>query len=148
MFLSRECNSVGKLPYPDQLFVLGGGLVNRKQTFGITNISAIEIKDLCYDHEEADTRMILHCRHVVLSSEIENVVAWSSDTDVAILPAHHFEDLRCTQLWFRTGVADQARFIPIHQICSNLGDEICRILVSFHALTGCVSTSGLQGLGG
>ena len=78
--------------------MLGGGFANKKQTFGITNTSAIEIEDLCCDHEEADTRMILHCRHVVLSSEIENVVVWSPDTDVAILLAHHFEDLRCTQL--------------------------------------------------
>ena len=120
---------------------------HKKQTFGITNTSAIEIEDLCCDHEEADTRMILHCRHVVLSSETENVVVWSPDTDVAILLAYHFEDLGCTQLWFRTGVADKARFIPIHQICSNLGKEICRILVGFHALTGCDSTSGFAGIG-
>ena len=146
-FLSREWNSIGKLPYPDQLLVLGGGFANKKQTFGSTNTSAIEIEDLRCDHEEADTRMILHCRHVVLSSEIENVVVWSPDTDVAILLAHHFEDLRCTQLWFRTGVADKARFIPIHQICSNLGKEICRILVGFHALTGCDSTSGFARIG-
>ena len=45
--------------------------------------------------------MTFHCRHVVLSSEIENAVVWSVD-------------IRCTQLWFRTGVADKARFIPIH----------------------------------
>ena len=46
-FLSREWNSIGKLPYPDQLLVLGGGFANKKQTFGITNTSAIEIEDLC-----------------------------------------------------------------------------------------------------
>ena len=138
----------GKLPYPNQSLLLGGGFVNKKQAFGITNTSAIEIEDLCCDHEEADTRMLLHCRHVVLSLEIESVVVvWSPDTDVAILLAHHFEDLRCTQLWFHTGVADKARFIPIHQICSNLGKEICGILISFHVLTVYDSTSGFAGIG-
>ena len=116
--------------------------MDKKQTLGITNTSAIEIEDLCCDHEEADTRMILHCRHALLSSDIENVVVWSPGMIVTILLAHHFEDLRCTQLWFRTGAADKAKFIPIHQICSNLGKEICRSLFGFHALTGCDSTSG------
>ena len=147
-FLSREKNFVGKLPYSNQLLVLGGEFVNKKQTFGITNTSAIDIEDLSCDQEEADPSMILYCRHVVLSSEIENVVVvWSLDTDVAILLAHNLEDLWCTQLWFLTGVADKARFIPIHQICSILGNEICRILVSFHALTECDSTSGFAGIG-
>ena len=55
VFLSREWNSVGKLPYPDQLLVLGGGFVNKKQAFGITSTSATEIEDLCCDHEETDS---------------------------------------------------------------------------------------------
>ena len=86
--------------------------------------------------------MILHCRHTVLSSEIKNIAVWSPDMNTAILLAHHFEDLRCTQLWFHTGLADKARSIPIHKICSKLGKEICKTLVSFHALTGCDLTSG------
>ena len=99
VFLSREWNSVGKLPYPDQLLVLGGGFVNKKQAFGITNTSATEIEDLCCDHDLCcdedlccDLKLILQSRHVVLSSEIENVVVWSPDTDVAIPLAHHSED--------------------------------------------------------
>ena len=91
--------------------------------------------------------MIIHCRHAVLQSEIENVVVCLSDTDVAILVAHYFVDLRCTKLWIRIGLADKARFIPIHQICSSLGKEICRILIGFHVLTGCDSTSGFAGTG-
>ena len=38
VFLSIEWNSIRMLPYPDQLLVLGGGFVNKKQAFGITNI--------------------------------------------------------------------------------------------------------------
>ena len=118
------------LPYPDQLLVLGGGFVNKKTSlWHYQYTSANDIEDLCCDLEEADTKMIIHCRNAVLSSELENVAVCLPDTDVAIL------------------VADKARFIPIHRICSSLGKEICRILIGFHVLTGCDSTSGFAGNG-
>ena len=47
--------------------MLGGGLVNKRQTFDITNASAIETEDRCCDQEEADTGIILHWRHAVLT---------------------------------------------------------------------------------
>ena len=44
VFLSRKWNPIGMLPYPDQLLVLCGRFINKKQTFGITSTSATEIK--------------------------------------------------------------------------------------------------------
>ena len=50
-------------------------------------------------------------------------------------------------MWFRTGVKDKQRFIPVHAIHHSLGHLLCKCLPSFHALTGCDSTSALFGIG-
>ena len=50
--------------------------------------------------------------------------------------------MSCKQLWFRTGVEDKLRFIPIHSLVESLAFLPC-----FHALTGCDSTSGIYGIG-
>ncbi|CAB3993471.1 Voltage-dependent calcium channel subunit alpha-2 delta-2 [Paramuricea clavata] len=49
----------------------------------------------------------------------------------------NFEDLSCQDLWFKTGVKDRQRYIPIHDIH----------LLLFHVLTGCDCTSALSGIG-
>ena len=59
----------------------------------------------------------------------------------------YFEDLQCRELWFRTGAKERLRFIPIHRLHSSLGQPLCKALPAFHALTGCYSTSALQGIG-
>ena len=50
-------------------------------------------------------------------------------------------------MWFRTGVKDRLRFIPVHNIAHNLGERMCKALPGFHVLTGCDSTSSLAGIG-
>ena len=51
------------------------------------------------------------------------------------------------QLWFRTGVKDKLRFLPVHRLAEKLGEHLCRLIPSFHALTGCDSTSALYQIG-
>ena len=97
------------------------------------------------DHEEADTRMILHAHNA--SQDHDRVVIQSPDTDVAVLATHLFSSLSCKQLWFRTGVKDKLRFIPIHSLVESLGSDTCASFPCFHALTGCDSRSGIYGIG-
>ena len=104
-----------------------------------------ELDLLLSDHEEADTRQLLHAQHA--SHVYERIIIISPDTDVAILCAAHFDNLKCIELWFRTGVKDKLRFIPVHTLTQKLGLEVCKALPGFHALTGCDSTSALAGLG-
>ena len=66
---------------------------------------------------------------------------------MVVLAIAHFEDLSCQELWFRTGVKDKQRFVPVHAIHHSLGHLLCKCLPSFHALTGCDSTSALSGIG-
>ena len=64
-----------------------------------------ELDLLLSDHEEADTRQLLHAQHA--SHVYERIIIISPDTDVAILCAAHFDNLKCIELWFRTGVKDK-----------------------------------------
>ena len=72
--------------------------------------------------------------------------AVSADTDVAVLCTAHFNKLLCAELWF-TGVRDNLRFIPIHQVCQKLGQSLSSVLLGFHALTGCDPVSSFCGKG-
>ena len=97
---------------PSQKVFLAGGFMDGSRTVSLTQGSvAIEPK-LCSDHEEADTRLLLHAKHA--ASTHRRIVIQSPDTDVAVLSIAHFEDLSCQELWFRTGVKDKQRFVPVH----------------------------------
>ena len=42
---------------------------------------------------------------------------------------------------------NRRRYIPIHEIVSAIGSDICKALLALHALTGCDTTSALRGIG-
>ena len=65
----------------------------------------------------------------------DRIIILSPDTDVALLAISFYHQIR-KQLWFRTGVKDKTRFIPIHSIALP-----CKLLLPIHALSGCDSTS-------
>ena len=108
------------------------------------NSTVVEL-DLISDHEEADTRLLLQAKNPAITHP--KVVIQSPDIDVVILSVAHFEDLQCQELWFKTGVKDKQRYIPIHSIHSFLGKSLSNCLQSFHAVTGCDSTSAFSGIG-
>ena len=55
-----------------------------------------------------------------------------------------FEDIAFKE-WFRTGVMDRLRFVPVHDVCQNL--RVMKALLAFHALTSCDTTSALSEIG-
>ena len=89
--------------------------------------------------------MILHAWHA--SSTKERIVIQSPDTDVAVLAIHAYQMIQCNEIWFKTGVRDKVRFVPVHLIAEKLGRSVCAAIPAFHALTGCDSTSGLFQIG-
>ena len=40
----------------------------------------------------------------------------------------------------KTGTMKNIRYIPIYMIVNNLGQDLCRLILPFHAFTGCDST--------
>ena len=130
-----------------QCLIIAGGFKDVLVTRKVTKEGSCRDETLSCNHEEADTRLIFHAHKASLASQIKQIVVWSPDTDVFILCIYHKERIYSPELWFRTGVKDKSRFIPVHTICTNFGSDLCKALLGFHALTGCDSTSGFASVG-
>ena len=144
--MSHRWSQIGQaqLDHGQQLVILGGFKDSTEAVLVIRGSTAT-LQSLKTDHKEAHTRMLLHASDT--STDHDRIVIQSPDTDVAVLSVFFFSKLACEELWFRTGVKDKLRFIPIHKVVHALGSDICTALPCFHALTGCDSTSGLFGIG-
>lgn len=98
------------------------------------------------NHEEADSRMILHA-HNGFSSGLHTAMIKTCDTDVVVLAvglaAHH----KTCQLRVDFGAGKWHRFINATSIANALGPERSLALRAFHALTGCDTTSMFRGIG-
>lgn len=129
----------------DQKLVLAGCFIHSHDTFTITQNQETPLLHLSSDHEEADRRMLLHASDC--SRDHQRIVVQSPDTDVAALCVYACNMINTQQLWFRTGVKDKLRFLPVHRLAEKLGEDLCRLIPSFHALTGCDSTSALYQIG-
>ena len=127
--------------------VIGGGFKDEERCVAITRDSCVDVEDLKSNQEEADTRMLLHAKYAAGQCQEAKIVIQSPDTDVLVLSAAHFEDIASKELWFRTGVKDRLRFVPVHDVCQNLSNRVLKALPAFHALTGCDTTSALSGIG-
>lgn len=103
----------------------------------------MDIRALKGFHEEADTRMILHCVH----SDAEFLVVSCQDTDVFLLLVAHFDKMRCKELWMRAGTSKKPKYLPIHAIRERLNGTIPEVetILSFHAITGCDTVSYFAG---
>ena len=144
-FLSAALCRLGEHQLPPQKeLVIGGGFRDGEKAVTVTIGQCKEVQVLRSNHEEADTRMILHAKYAARTDR--RLVTQSPDTDVLILSVSHFRSLGCPELWFRTGLKDGQRMIPVHEIAHALGEKLSRSLPGFHAITGCDSTSVLAGI--
>ncbi len=101
------------------------------------------------NHEEADTRMILHVLHAdktfSQSGRKGRIVIQCKDTDVLVLGIYYFLQLNSTdEMWIKTGVVTSTtelrRYIPVHDICNSMPHTLCRIMPAAHTLSGCDTT--------
>lgn len=122
-------------------FVTSGGFSNI--TDFKTNFDIGDTTLLIADHEEADSRIILHALSAKMAGYFRCIIE-CSDTDVLVLLVH-FKEFLTQELWMKVGNADSRRYIPVHDI--HLEVNLCRNLPAFHALTGCDTTSQFAGLG-
>ena len=103
----------------------------------------IDVRALRGFHEEADTRIILHCIH----SDAEFLVVACQDTDVFCLLIAHIDKMRCKQLWMKAGTSKKPKYLPIHTIRERLKNSVSKIvtILPFHAITGCDTVSFFAG---
>ena len=128
----------------NQSLVLGQENGNAKR---ITRMTVTDVEELECDHEEADSRMFIHAHCAAENEHAGHFILTSPDTDVAVPCLFHCSTLNINELWFHTGTGKKRRFIPMHVIAEKLSEEIVRVLLAFHTLTGCYSTSAPFGCG-
>ena len=124
---------------------------SQKLLIGLIDGSTIEvqgnnvrnIETLQSDHEEADSRMFIYARYIVTNNQIGRIIIASPDTDILIIACFHFikSSFSCSELWFKTGNANNLRYVAVQDICKKYGITFCMSLPVVHALTGCDSTS-------
>jgi hypothetical protein len=92
-----------------------------------------EVFELFCDHEEADTRMLLHASHTAQSHS--NIVIKSVDTDVFLLCIYCASKIPAT-LAFDTGTGNKRRILDMNNISEQLGEAWCDAILGFHWFTG------------
>jgi len=102
-----------------------------------------DFRGLASNHEEADTRIVLHARDATVRG-YRQVNALCRDTDVFVLLLAHRVDL-CQDIWMFSGTSRRKRYISVHKI--TLPEEKRKSLLAFHAITGCDTTSQFAGIG-
>ena len=105
------------------------------------NVVTEEIEKLSSSHEEADTRIILHCNDVAANSPKSwGILVRYPDTDVFILLLRFVRHINHTVL-FDIGTGDKRRLVNVQAVAKDLGHEINLALIALQAFTGCDTTS-------
>lgn len=92
------------------------------------------------NHEEADSRIILHLADAVNQGS-KKVLLRTVDTDVVVLAVAAAVQINIQELWVAFGTGRNLRYIPAHEIATSLGPDKSRALPVFHAYTGCDTVS-------
>lgn len=107
-------------------------------------ITCVELPELYIDHEEADTKMILHS--IYASKSATSIIIQSCDTDVFILCIAMFNFLT-VDIYIIPAVHTYPEVVDISSIANALGPEISSALICLHCFTGCDSCSAFKGKG-
>ena len=140
-YLSTEILESYSTP-PGWELAINGGFKDTLKVWS-SDTSRHDIRELTSDHEEADTRIILHARDAT-AKRCKQVNILCHDTDVLVLLLVHREQL-CQEIWMFPGTSRQRRYIPVHSI--PLSEEKRKSLLALHAITGCDTTSQFYGVG-
>ena len=123
-----------------ELYVTSGSnctkLSSRNQILRYDNV--IELSHC--DHEEADTRIMLHATHAANCGHY-TIVIKSPDTDVFILGLYAKIFLpEATCIFIYTGSGEYSRMISIDVILPSTAPELISALPGLHAFTGKATT--------
>ena len=101
------------------------------------------------NHEEADTRIVVHILHA-LEQGAKTVLVRTVDTDVVVNLVGKFYDLLKTQpltdIWMAFGMGKKYRYLNINAICESLGESKSQALPVLHSYSGCDTTSAFHAL--
>ena len=129
--MKNICERLGSI----ELFFTHGKQCHRFRVGEDGLLETNDVPELQNDHEEADTRMLLHAKHA--SHDRDDVVIRSPDTDVFVLAVGH----KCSfdaSLYFVTVTGNNCQVIDINKIQEELGSDLSSALIGFHSFTGTV----------
>ena len=86
-------------------------------------------------NQEADARSILYFFDGYRKGHKKLTIV-VSDTDIVFFALYLFSDLDVNEPWVEYDVCQHKRWLPIHDYAKFLGEEICRTLRFWHAITG------------
>ena len=95
----------------------------------LTNLGDLQedIK-LCYNHEEADTGIVLHAIEVCKRNPFSDVTISCSDADVLFILLNYQGDI-CTSSTFKTNTKE----FKLQNVSELLGKELCQALLGFRS---------------
>ncbi len=101
----------------------------------------IYIESLMANHEEADTRLILHS----VNTNADHVTVYARDTDVLLFLLSHYDKMNSDKTYMMAGTLKKPTSIPVHDVAARFTQPILRNMIAFHALTGSDTTSYIAG---
>ena len=97
-----------------------------------------------YTIEEAEERIFFHAKSVAQSNS--KILVKTVDSDVVVIAISVYCRIPSLhELWVQLGKGKDLKYIAVHRIASNLGVMSASALPSFHALSGCNTTSSIFG---
>ena len=117
-------------------------LINFVAVYGqtcLTNIQGLN-PALMIHNQVADTSIMLHAIDASQSNSFRDIIISCSDTDVLLILLNYYNEL-CTNTIFLTREHD----MPLRLAYEKLGNEKCKALLGFHAITGCDQTGKFYG---
>jgi len=119
--------------------MMGGGFINTTDTRSTRR----DQTKLSRNHEEADTRLILHASEAT-DRGWERVLVICRDTYVLLLLVQF---MPAVEVWMVAGIARKRKCYPLNEVSQRLTQPVRDNLFSFHALTGCDTTPAFSGHG-
>ncbi|GFN92492.1 hypothetical protein PoB_001899800 [Plakobranchus ocellatus] len=110
------------------------------------SVNSIPVPDLYSSHEEADSRITLHCMYASQQPTTERVIVRSPDSDVFLLLLS-FSDAISKPLIFDTSSGNNRRQLNITDLAATIPKRLRDAIIGLHAFTGCDSTSCFAGKG-
>ena len=142
-FLSDYLMQYGHQLLPNCELVTIGGF---KEPTKACSTSLGKLTHLTCNHEEADTRMILHACDAV-SKGYNMLLIHCRGTDVLLLLVHFLGAMKNVETWMIAGTTKQRKCYPVHTITHRLPTPITDNILRFHALKGCDTTLSFTGFG-
>ena len=124
-----------------KIYITYGKLCKTIAKGNTCDLVAANEPDLTCDHEEVDTRLLLHAKHASLECHAP-ILLRSPDTDRNILVlATALSSRDYLPPLFRTQKNKVWTYIDVLSMTNRLCESVCDGLPGMHALSGCDSTS-------